>query len=785
MRIAVNLRLYVKGKIGGIENYLRHVMAGIAANQSTLRQEWTVFAHQSEVENARELCPGARVIPVVHETAPRVVEGELRRTPYDAFFCPLLVLDPIRPPIPSAVTVPDLQHEFYPEYFDANTLEWRRKNFRPSVDNADIVFTISDYSKRTLIERFQADPDKIVVVDLAADPEFRNAASPEAEAAWRGLRLFDRYVYYPANYWPHKNHLALLRALELIHQSGHPDLGLVLTGATDAVERVQEEIATRGLQETVRILGYQRRDVVAEIYRHARALVFVSRFEGFGIPLLEAFHVGTPVVSSSACSLPEIAGDAALFVDDDSPESIAAAVCRVLDDDTLRCALVAKGTARARAYEWSNAVDLTLEWLRRIASSQRAEPIRLEEYPIVSVVTPSLNMARFLEETIQSVLTQDYPHIEYTVMDGGSTDGSLEILRKYEGKLRYRYGRDGGQASEINHGFSESSGRIFAFLNADDVYLPGAVATAVRHFVANRSVGAVYGEAYYIGEDGIVIDRYPTESFDFERLSRNCFICQPALFMARDAFCAVRGMNASLHYALDYDLWIRAARSYRFLNVDDYLAASRMHAATKTWSSRRRVYAEIIRVAKAHFSYVPFDWAFGYASYLLNRNTEFFDRAPATPATYLLSLALGLYYNRWQMRRYGREWAKQLGVGGEFTGRWDDGWISRRYASAMSVPDDCVAIRLKGRHAAPLRSGLTLTLLLNGRAVETMQVREHGPFVLETKCPVDARGKNVVVEIESSRTFRPRAGGDFRKLSCLIDSLSLVSSSESLSRAKF
>ena len=183
MRVAVNLRLYVKGKIGGMENYVRHVMAGISVNQAKSGDGWTVFAHRSEAENVRELCLGANIIPVVHETATGVIREELNGTGYDVLFCPLLALDPMRPGIPSAVTIPDLQHEFYPEYFDADTLKWRRESFQASASNADIIFTLSQFSKRTIADRLHADPNKIVVVDLAADPEFHATPSPDAEAA--------------------------------------------------------------------------------------------------------------------------------------------------------------------------------------------------------------------------------------------------------------------------------------------------------------------------------------------------------------------------------------------------------------------------------------------------------------------------------------------------------------------------------------------------------------------------------------------------------------------------
>jgi glycosyltransferase involved in cell wall biosynthesis len=118
----------------------------------------------------------------------------------------------------------------------------------------------------------------------------------------------------------------------------------------------------------------------------------------------------------------------------------------------------------------------------------------VSENPLVSIVTPTYNMASFLEETIRSVLSQDYPNIEYIVIDGGSIDGSLDILRKYEHRLRWYSGPDRGQTDAINKGFLKSRGQIFTFLCADDTYLPGAVSTAVKHMLANPGHAGIYGE---------------------------------------------------------------------------------------------------------------------------------------------------------------------------------------------------------------------------------------------------------------------------------------------------
>jgi glycosyltransferase involved in cell wall biosynthesis len=280
----------------------------------------------------------------------------------------------------------------------------------------------------------------------------------------------------------------------------------------------------------------------------------------------------------------------------------------------------------------------------------------MTDRPLVSIVTPTFNMARFLEQAIESVLGQDYPNLEYLVIDGGSTDGSLDILRKYEGKLCWHSGPDRGQTDAINRGFLQSRGDIFAFLCADDTYLPGAVSTAVRHMLANPGYAGVYGEGYLTDVAGNILGRYPSRPFDPELLKTECFICQPAAFLWREPFAEAGMLDVELRNALDYDLWIRLARRHRLLKVDDYLATSRMHRGAKTLGQRTAVYRAGINVVRRHYGYVPFPLIYGYSCSLLDKRDGFFEPVPASPAKYLLSLACGLFENRRHPLRFGREW---------------------------------------------------------------------------------------------------------------------------------
>src|SRR5258706_10017309 len=141
-----------------------------------------------------------------------------------------------------------------------------------------------------------------------------------------------------------------------------------------------------------------------------------------------------------------------------------------------------------------------------------SKPFPVDQQPLVSVITPCLNAARFIERTIDSVLTQDYPHVEYIVMDGGSTDETVAILERYGARVRYSSSPDKGASDAINRGFLESRGSIFAWLNADDIYLPGAITAAVRCLRSVPEAVVAYGEGVWIDESGCELGAYPTVS---------------------------------------------------------------------------------------------------------------------------------------------------------------------------------------------------------------------------------------------------------------------------------
>ncbi len=285
-------------------------------------------------------------------------------------------------------------------------------------------------------------------------------------------------------------------------------------------------------------------------------------------------------------------------------------------------------------------------------------------HPLVSIVTPCFNMAQFLRETIESVLDQDYPNIEYIIMDGGSTDGTLEILEEYKDRLHFESRADLGTADAINRGFQRSNGAIFAYLNADDTYLPGAVAAAVRHLQENADCGVVYGEGWWVDANGNLIGRYPTKPFDRELLSNECFVCQPATFVRREVFERAGKMDPCLNFVFDYDLWIRVAKVEMMSKVDGFWATSRMYPENKTLRKRAVFFEETMQTLMRHYGYVGFQWVYGFAGYLIDRRDQFFEPFRPSFVGYALSLVLGLRYNWRQPIRYIREWHAVMSVEG-------------------------------------------------------------------------------------------------------------------------
>ena len=222
----------------------------------------------------------------------------------------------------------------------------------------------------------------------------------------------------------------------------------------------------------------------------------------------------------------------------------------------------------------------------------------MPDKPKVSIITPSFNQARFLEQTICSVLEQDYPNIEYIVIDGGSSDGSLEIIQKYADRLAYwQSQKDKGQTDAINQGFARATGEILAWLNSDDILYPGAVSAAVRQLQDHPEVAMVYGDCHWINSEGKVIGNFPAAQTDLQKLRRGyVHIPQQTAFFRTDLWRKVGPLDDSFYFAMDYDLWTRLASHSPLLYVPELWAAFRLHEGAKSIAADDRCWPEMLRV---------------------------------------------------------------------------------------------------------------------------------------------------------------------------------------------
>ena len=251
---------------------------------------------------------------------------------------------------------------------------------------------------------------------------------------------------------------------------------------------------------------------------------------------------------------------------------------------------------------------------------------------VISIVTPSYNQGCFLAETIESVIGQEGEfHIDYLIVDGASTDDSVAIIQKYGTLLetsewpikcrgityRWQSRKDKGQTDALMKGFARAEGEILAWLCSDDTYLPGALQTAVAFFRENPAVSLLYGDAFYCDPAGTITGRYPVEDFDLGRLAYFNFVCQPSTFFRKEAFEAVSGLDESLHFAMDYDLFIKIGKRFTCGYLPQFFSKYRLHEASKTMRDDVlfESHEETLRLAIKHFGWAPLNFVYGSCSY--------------------------------------------------------------------------------------------------------------------------------------------------------------------------
>ena len=259
------------------------------------------------------------------------------------------------------------------------------------------------------------------------------------------------------------------------------------------------------------------------------------------------------------------------------------------------------------------------------------------DLPLVTVVTPSYNQGRFIASTIESVLGQDYPNLEYIIVDGASTDETAEVVARYAGRLTFISEPDRGQSDAINKGFRRARGEYVAWLNSDDLFLPGAIDAAVAALRAHPDAGAVYGEGYQIDEAGNVISRFAvTQAFNlWKLLNLSDYILQQTVFFRRSVFDEVGLLDEDLHYGMDWEILMRIGLHRPLVHVPHFMGAIREYPTAKSFAGGAKRARELADVMRRHTGkrFPPGMFVYGMPSYVaaVNRRVGAVLRGPLAP----------------------------------------------------------------------------------------------------------------------------------------------------------
>ena len=399
LRVGIDARLGA-GRFGGVEQ----VLIGIAAGLSKLDdgdEEYLFLAHPEQDEWLRPYLKGpCRLLPsrrsYLHRRARAITRGLAERAPavglryavrrsdgtveragVDLMHFP--IQDAFITDIPSIYQPHDLQHLHYPEFLSGWERERRERIFRTHCDRAEMVVAMTSWGKRDLIGHYGLADEKVRVVPWGSVLwEYPQPSAQDLEELRGRLSLPDRFLLYPAQTWAHKNHERLLEALALVRDREGVAIPLVCPGRRGRhFGRVEERARELDLAETIHFPGFVSPLELRALYELATALVFPSLFEGWGLPVCEAFSAGLPVASSSATSLPDLVGDAGLLFDPHDPGEIGECVLRLWRDPVLRQTLAERGRRRGEQFSFDHTARLFRAHYRRLAGRSLPEEDRI------------------------------------------------------------------------------------------------------------------------------------------------------------------------------------------------------------------------------------------------------------------------------------------------------------------------------------------------------------------------------------------------------------------------
>jgi hypothetical protein len=400
---------------------------------------------------------------------------------------------------------------------------------------------------------------------------------------------------------------------------------------------------------------------------------------------------------------------------------------------------------------------------------------------LVSLLMPTLNQSAYLEIAVRSVLEQDYPHLELIVVDGLSTDGTLELLvklqREYGKRLRWVSQKDTGTSQAVNTALGLAQGDIIGWLNSDDMYAQGAVRRAVNFFKKQKTAQLVYGLAEHVDARGSFLGRYPTKSpsTPVSEFSDGCFICQPTVFMRRSALEEVGLLDESIKTAFDFELWLRFFKRYpkQIGIVRQVQAYSRLHAACLTQKERRQVALDAMAVLSRHFKEVPLHWIWTHADELCEQYPFGLDKRPLLQQIETFVTEAKPYLTANQLKNLVGELRsdRRLAVSkaGLMATIQPDGWVSKSvFIKCQWNAKTPKAILVRCNAPWPVAGKLHLKITLPSGVIQFNRIDAPDNFILRLEIPESEKGGCMIWAIETRNGFVPakhdRKSTDRRKL---------------------
>ncbi|WP_196220105.1 glycosyltransferase [Terrilactibacillus tamarindi] len=650
-----------------------------------------------------------------------------------------------------AAWIPDFQHRHLPDLFSKEMYLARDQMYSDLAYKSKVV-VLSSHDALKDFKTFYPDSNaetKVLHFHTLPNDAWYKTNPIDIQKQYN---LPDHYIICCNQFWKHKNHELLFKAIGSLKASGKP-INLVCTGATsdyrfkDYFSTLQTLIKDNQIEDQVFILGRIPRDDQIQLIRRSQFVVQPSLFEGWSTVVEDARALGKPLLLSDLDVNKEQHPKHSVFFKrhhlQDLVEKISHLSLSTSPGPDKPKEERAKQESRALIEQYAHTfLDIATDSIQRYKHHNTA--------PLVSIITPSFNQNRFIQETIQSVLSQNYTNIEHIVVDGGSTDGTLDVLKEWSEKdTRFRFisEPDRGQSEAINKGLKMARGEIIGWLNSDDTYLPKAIDRMVKAFNQHRELDMIYGNAYITNEKNTIIRPYPTKKMDLTTLFDTCPISQPSAFIKKSVFDAVNGVDESLQFCMDYDLWIRLAKNgYQIGSIDSFIANSRWYSASKTGSQFVHVgFPEIIKTSLKHYGKVSKIW--------LNHFIEHY-RDPGVFWFLKLFKDYALFDNTPTIQD---------------DNRYSDHWAPPNFHINLTIhPQNPLhALILKGKNLS--FDQLNINVYSSGQLIKTF-THSHGDLVMEI--PINSDHSSFSVDIVTKERMVPahrRNSSDTRELSFIAD----------------